>query len=100
MSATQQERKTFHLCLDIAMECLDLIESGGKPLGPFFAIDSTAFINAIKLHRPDEITDEQIELTGQLLAEALTQHGLSTCAMWTIAHTLEHIFYAPEKIQT
>lgn len=103
MSPNQQKRKQYQLCLDMAMELMDLLETGGSVI-PFvdgidaIAISSENFIGVIKLHRPEEVTREETDMIGELLASVLSDHGLTSCAMWSIAHNLEHIFYSPEKL--
>ena len=104
MSATQAERKNFHQCLDAAMEVLDLFGSGGNPAevlamqGRELHLD--AFVEAIKLHIPEsKWPDEKVDDLGRDIAETFQHYGFSVCAMWSIAHAIEHLAFDTPKSQ-
>ena len=98
MSATIEEKKEFHLCLDIAMEIMDLFESGGTPveMGGLRGreLHIASITEVIKLHAPEHnITSEMEDAIGADLAETLGHYAFSTCAMWSVAHGLEHVLF-------
>lgn len=102
MSPTQQGRKDFHTCLDCAIEIMDLIESGGKAvsMGPLRGreVDIKSVIEAIKLHHPIELPEEKVHELGEDIAHSLAHYGITGCAMWSIAHSLDHLLFDSEAV--
>lgn len=102
MSPSVKDRAEFHACLDCAMEILDLFETGGQAT-TFFGIPGRELhvdrvIEIIKLHYTGEINAVKTDMIGQLCADVIGQDGFNSCAMWKIAHNLDHIFYDPSIV--
>jgi len=105
MSANQEIRKRFHLCLDIGFEIMDLLETGGKTVAEdddheLRVVEADRVLEVIKLHHPMEFSDKQTQMLGAMLAEVINRYGMSTCATWAIAHNIEHIMFDPEEVKT
>lgn len=104
MNITTQTRERFHTCINCAIEIIELMQTGGKSVELFGlegrSIEHTEVLDLVKLHYQADLTDEQVFILGKMLAKVITERGMTTCSVWSIAHNLEHIFFDVDQLKT